>query len=81
MKARYLPPLGAALALLAACGSEEGRGGLTAEEERQLDEAARMLDENVIDVSPDSLVANEAELEAMEAPEGSGAEEAVENAQ
>ena len=55
---------------LAACGQEEGRGGLTAEEERQLDNAARMLDEDMIDVSdvaPDSLVANEAEIEAMEA--------------
>jgi hypothetical protein len=80
MHARYLSLAVAALAL-AACGSEEGQGGLTAEEERQLDEAARMLDENVIDASPDSLVANEAELEAMEAPEGSGAAEAVENVQ
>ncbi len=57
----------AALALLAACGDNEGRGGLTAEEERQLDNAAAMLDDNMIDVSPDSLVANEAELEAMDA--------------
>ena len=61
----------AALAL-AACGQEEGRGGLTAEEERQLDNAAQMLDENMADISdvaPDSLVANEAEIEAMEAAE------------
>jgi hypothetical protein len=57
----------AGLALLAACGRDEGSGGLTAEEERQLDNAAQMLDDNMIDVSPDSLVANEAELEAMEA--------------
>ena len=56
-----------AAALLAACGSTEGQGGLTAEEERQLDEAAKMLDDNMIDVSPDSLVANEAEVEAIEA--------------
>ena len=34
----------AALALLAACGQEEGAGGLTAEESRQLNEAAAMLD-------------------------------------
>ena len=46
---------------------QEGRGGLTAEEERQLDNAAAMLDDNMIDVSPDSLVANEAELEAIDA--------------
>lgn len=66
--------IAAAAALLAGCGDEEGRGGLTAEEERQLDEAARMLDENMIDVSPDSLVANEAELEAIDANEGAPAE-------
>ena len=48
-------------------GRDEGSGGLTAEEERQLDNAASMLDDNMIDVSPDSLVANEAELEAMDA--------------
>ena len=70
----------AALALLAACGSDEGRGGLTAEEERQLDNAASMLDDNMIDVSPDSLVANEAELEAMEA-EGQAASNVAVNAQ
>ena len=67
MNMKLMVPALAALISLAACGSDEGSGGLTAEEERQLDEAARMLDENMIDVSPDSLVANEAELEAMEA--------------
>ena len=69
----------AGLALLAGCGSDEGSGGLTAEEERQLDNAAQMLDDNMIDVSPDSLVANEAELEAMEA-EANLAENAAANA-
>lgn len=58
---------------LSACGQDEGRGGLTAEEERQLDEAARMLEDNMIDVSPDSLVANAAELEALEAGENGAA--------
>ena len=55
---------------LAACGGpEEGRGGLTAEEERRLDNAAAMLDENsVFDTSPDSLTINEAELQAIDAP-------------
>ena len=67
--------LAAACGLMTACGPEEGRGGLTAEEERQLDEAARMLDDNMIDVSPDSLVANEAEIDAMEANEGAGSAE------
>ena len=73
-------PVLATLALLTACGSDEGRGGLTAEEERQLDNAASMLDENMIDVSPDSLVANAAELDAIEAEDGAGNDGAV-NAQ
>jgi hypothetical protein len=73
--------LGLALVvLLAGCGDNEGRGGLTAEEERQLDNAAAMLEDNLIDVSPDSLVANEAELEAMDATEGGGANSAEGNA-
>ena len=67
-------------ALLAGCGDNEGRGGLTAEEERQLDNAAAMLEDNMMDVSPDSLVANEAELEAMDASEGGGANSAEGNA-
>ena len=68
----------AALALLAACGDNEGRGGLTTEEERQLNQAEAMLDDNMIDVSPDSLVANEAELEAMDAAADAEAAEAAE---
>ena len=53
----------ALVAGLAGCGgSDEGRGGLTAEEERQLDNAAAMLEDNLFDTSADSLVANEAEL-------------------
>lgn len=44
----------AAVLGLAACGSREGAGGVSAEEARQLNEAAEMLD-----ASPDSLVANE----------------------
>ena len=70
----------AALGLLAGCGEQEGRGGLTAEEERQLDNAAAMLEDNMIDVSPDSLVANEAELDAMDATEGEGANSVEGNA-
>ncbi|WP_129790996.1 hypothetical protein [Sphingosinicella sp. CPCC 101087] len=70
MNKRLTLPALAAFALLSACGNEEGRGGLTADEERQLDNAAAMLDDNMIDVSPDSLVANEAELDAMEAESG-----------
>ena len=70
----------AAACLCAGCGSDESRGGLTAEEERQLDEAARMLDDNMIDVSPDSLVANEAELDAMDSTQGGGGNSAEGNA-
>lgn len=62
----------AVLALLAGCGQEEGRGGLTAEEERQLDNAARMLDDNMIELPADGLVANEADLEPLEEPEPDG---------
>ena len=54
----------AALGLLAACGRQEGRGGLTADEERQLDNAAEMLDQNTI-ASPDSLTMNEQQLDAL----------------
>ena len=69
----------AALGLLAGCGEQTGPGGVTAEQERQLNEAAAMLDENMIDVSPDSLVANEAELEAMDATAGGGGNSAEGN--
>jgi hypothetical protein len=60
---------GLALAIsLGGCGGgDEGRGGLSAEEERQLDNAAAMLDENTLTVPDDSLVANEAELDALDA--------------
>jgi len=57
----------AALLALAACDRQPGAGGLSAEDERQLDNAAAMLDEtNIFDASPDSLVANEAEIAAQE---------------
>jgi len=66
MKIRLCAGLAALLAL-SACNSPPAAGGLSAEEERQLDNAAAMLDEtNVFDVSPDSLVANEAEISAEE---------------
>jgi hypothetical protein len=59
---------GAALAALGACGGDDDRGGVTAEEARQLDNAAEMLD-----ASPDSLVAGE------EAPLGNGEEAFADN--
>ena len=64
----------AALVVLAACGQEEGPGGITAEEQRRLENAARMLDDNMVELFPDNLVANEAEIEAIEANEGALAE-------
>lgn len=69
----------AAIVLLAGCGRQPGAGGLTADEERQLDNAAAMLDDNnIFDASPDSLAANEADIAAEE----NGAAEAnVVNAQ
>jgi len=72
----------AALALLAACGGgEPGAGGVTAEEERALDNAAAMLDSNNIDVSADSMVANEAEVAAQENAAADGTESGGGNAQ
>lgn len=42
---------------LAACGrGEERRGGLSADEEQRLDNAAKMLDDNMVfDASPEAL--------------------------
>ena len=71
----------AVLALLAGCGDDSERGGVTAEEENQLNSADAMLTDNMIDVSPDSMVANEAELEAMDAAAGLNGDSAEENRQ
>ena len=70
----------AALGLLSACGQQEGRGGLTAEEDRELDNAAAMLDDNSMDSSPGSLGANAQALEALDTEVDDEAENAV-NAQ
>lgn len=49
-------PLLLALALAACGGGEERRGGLSADEERRLDNAAKMLDDTaVFDTSPEAL--------------------------
>jgi hypothetical protein len=70
----------AALIALAGCGRQPRAGGLSADEESQLDNAAAMLDDNnVFDASPDSLVANEAEIAAEE--NGAGGNEAAGNAE
>ena len=65
MRAILAIAVAAASAALAGCGDgAEQRGGVTAEEARELDEAAEMLD-----TSPDSLVAsNEMELGNLEEP-------------
>lgn len=65
---------GLALAIsLGGCGGgDEARGGLSPEEERQLDNAAAMLDENMLTVPDDSLVANQAELDALDAEAAGG---------
>ena len=81
MKTRLSLILAAVATMTAACGDRTTEGGLTADEERQLDNAAKMLDDNMIDASPDSLVANEAELDAMEGPTTGGADDAVQNVQ
>ena len=57
----------AALLGLAGCHSQPTAGGLSADDERELDNAAAMLDQqNVFDTSPDGLVANEAEIAVQE---------------
>lgn len=62
----------AAMLALAACGGpEKGAGGLTADEERQLDNAAAMLDANTIELPDDSLVADPADLDAAPPANGS----------
>jgi hypothetical protein len=72
----------AASALAAGCGGDdEGRAGVTPEEDRQLNEVGKMLDDNMIDVSPDSLTANEAELEAIDANTSAANESPAGNAQ
>ena len=57
----------AALLALAGCHSQPTAGGLTADEERELDNAAAILDQqNIFDTSPDGLPANEADDAAQE---------------
>ena len=73
MKTRLAFAAFAALAL-AGCSGQPAAGGLSPEDERQLDNAAAMLDDNTLfDVSPDSLVANEAEIAAEENAAGPSA--------
>ena len=73
--------LATALVALTACGDEPS-GELSEAEQQKLNEVAEMLDDNVFDASPDSLVANEAELEPIEpvAPADAGSDNSAVNA-
>jgi hypothetical protein len=72
MKTAFAPL--AFLLALAACHSQPTAGGLTADEERALDNAAAMLDQqNVFDTSPDGLAANQAEVDAQDNRAGANA--------
>lgn len=56
MSFRIAVPFLLALALASCGGGEERRGGLSADEERRLDNAAKMLDDNMVfDASPEAL--------------------------
>jgi len=71
MRTAFTFAIAAGSMLLAGCGREAGPGGVSAEEERQLDNAASMLDaQDNIAVPEDSLVANEAEIVAEEQANG-----------
>ncbi len=63
----------AALLALAACGEEKGPGGVTADEESRLDNAASMVDDNGTLALPDDglrVEGNEAEPEDGNAASG-----------
>lgn len=56
--------------LTAACGSgEETKDGLSAKERSDLDNAAAMLDNQIYDTSPDSLVLDENALDPALPPD------------
>ena len=79
---KSLPKLAALAAALAAvaCGQERGADGLTQDERDRLNAAAESLDNgaDVVDASPDSLVAND-EWTAAETGEAAAAENATAN--
>ncbi|HEX9931552.1 MAG TPA: hypothetical protein VGB08_01785 [Allosphingosinicella sp.] len=61
-------------ASLAACGEQRDAGGLSAEENEKLNKAAETLDANdIVDASPDSLVAGNDEWGAAENGEADAA--------
>ncbi|HEY9553843.1 hypothetical protein [Allosphingosinicella sp.] len=70
-----------ALALLAACGQEEGAGGLTTEESQQLNEAAAMLDSAPETLAPADETGLDNEMEPAETGALPVTEEAATNDQ
>jgi len=58
----------ACLLALAACHNQPTAGGLTPEEERELDNAAAMLDQqNIFDTAPEDMDANQSEAPGNDA--------------
>jgi hypothetical protein len=58
----------AALLALAGCHSQPTAGGVTPEDERELDNAAAMVEQQNLFAAPDGLAANEAEVPENGAP-------------
>ena len=80
MKAAFVPF--ALLLALAACHSQPTAGGLTADEERALDNAAAMLDQqNIIGDLPAVMDANDAQIAAPANEAGGNAANRSGNAQ
>jgi predicted small lipoprotein YifL len=67
----------AVLVSLAACGDERGPDGLTSEEREKLNTIAEKQDAEVIDASPDSLVANDEWIAAETAEDPAAADNAA----
>ena len=80
MNIRFAPL--ALLVALAACGSRPAAGGLSADDERALDNAAAMLDQpNLFDTAPDGQAANEEDGAAEENGAGASSANRAGNAQ
>jgi hypothetical protein len=71
----------AALLALAGCHSQPTAGGLTPEDERELDNAAAMIEQQNVFAAPDGLAANEGEIAAPENGAGTSTANRSGNAQ
>ena len=69
---RPTPALLTILLLLSACGEQETKSGLSAEEERRLDNAAKMLDEGPGNLTFDSAPESEGNANGDAAAIGNG---------